>query len=114
MSSEGAALGTALAAVRDATAWLLGRRPEEPDDALAGATPYLRMLGLIIGGWLLGREVLAIPERTSEDGGWLEAKAATFSFYATQLLPQVTGMLPAVVGGAAPLFAIEPKYLAGG
>jgi hypothetical protein len=39
---------------------------------------------------------------------------ATFSFYATQLLPQVTGILPAVVAGATPLFAIEPKYLAGG
>jgi 3-(methylthio)propanoyl-CoA dehydrogenase len=114
MSREAEALGAALAAVRDATAWLLGRRPEEPDDALAGATPYLKMLGLTIGGWLLGREALALPERPTEDGGWLEAKAATFSFYATQLLPQVTGLLPAVVAGAAPLFAIEPKYLAGG
>jgi alkylation response protein AidB-like acyl-CoA dehydrogenase len=114
MSSEAEALGVALAAVRDATAWLLGRRLEEPDHALAGATPYLRMLGSTIAGWLLGREALALPERPSEDGGWLEAKAATFSFFATQLLPQVTGLLPAVVAGAAPLFAIEPQYLASG
>jgi 3-(methylthio)propanoyl-CoA dehydrogenase len=114
MASEAEALEAALAAVRDATAWLLAHRPDEPDDALAGATPYLRMLGLTIGGWLLGREALAVPERTSEDGGWLEAKVATFSFYATQSLPQVTGLLPAVVAGATPLFAIEPKYLAGG
>ncbi len=39
---------------------------------------------------------------------------ATFSFYATQLLPQVTGLTPSVVAGAAPLFTIEPKYMAGG
>ncbi len=114
VASEAEALAAALASVHEATTWLLARRPEEPDDALAGATPYLRMLGFTIGGWLLGREALALRDRDGGDSGWVDAKLATFSFYATQLLPQVTGLLPAVVAGATPLFAIEPKYLAGG
>ena len=62
------------------------RSPEPPH--------YLRMLGFTIGGWLLGREVLALGEREGEDSGWVDAKMATFSFYATQLLPQVTGLTP--------------------
>ncbi len=114
MSSEAEALDSALSSVKVATSWLLTRRPEAPDDALAGATPYLRMLGFTIGGWLLAREALALGEREGEDSGWVDAKTATFSFYATQMLPQVMGLFPSVVAGASPLFSIEPKYMAGG
>ena len=34
----------------------------DPNGALAGATPYLRMAGIVTGGWLLARSALAAAE----------------------------------------------------
>jgi alkylation response protein AidB-like acyl-CoA dehydrogenase len=106
----GARLADANGALRTATDWLLERAGSDPDSVLAGATPYLRMAGLVTGGWLLTRSALAAVELL--DGAaddfpqeFLRNKLVTARFYLTQLLPQVTGLLPAVTAGAADLRA---------
>ena len=43
-------LGDAVESLARATNWLLARLPKEPDAALAGASPYLRMFALSTGG----------------------------------------------------------------
>jgi alkylation response protein AidB-like acyl-CoA dehydrogenase len=52
-------LADAVESLSRATEWLLGRLDNEPDAALAGATPYLRLFGLATGGCLLAKEALA-------------------------------------------------------
>ena len=63
------ALASGVSAVRDATDWIMSHGAAEPNDALAGATPYLRLFGLVVGGWLLARSALAAsrlrPARTA-------------------------------------------------
>ena len=106
------ALADSIEALREATEWLIDQ--EDHRDRLAGATPYLRMMGLTAGGWLMARSAAAAAhrlERSPEDAEFLEAKVATAEFYVSQLLPEARGLLPAAKGGADPLFAIEPKYL---
>ncbi|MFQ5966470.1 MAG: acyl-CoA dehydrogenase C-terminal domain-containing protein [Acidimicrobiia bacterium] len=106
------ALTDAIDALREATEWLIARSDHR--DRLAGASPYLKMLGLTAGGWLMARSAAAAARklRRGDDGaGFLEAKISTAEFYTGQLLPEVRGLLPAVQGGADALFAIEPKYL---
>jgi hypothetical protein len=101
LSEAGAVLGRMLAAGR-------------LDDALAGATPYLRMFGLVTGGWLMARSALAagrLLAAGSGDPAWLEAKLTTARFFCEQLLPQAEGLAPAIGRGAAPLFAITPEML---
>ena len=51
----GARLEAGLAAVQSATGWLIERRGHAQPDALAGATPYLKLLGDVVGGWMLGK-----------------------------------------------------------
>jgi 3-(methylthio)propanoyl-CoA dehydrogenase len=105
------ALATGVSVLREATDWILSRGPAEPNDVLAGATPYLRLSGLVIGGWLMARSALAASRllRTADgaDAAFLREKIATASFYAGQLLPQAAGLLPAVTAGAGPLFRID-------
>ena len=66
---------------------------------------------LVTGGWLLTRSALAAAEllRAGDLGGFttefLEQKLVTARFYATQLLPQAAGLLPAITAGADDLFA---------
>ena len=47
------------------------------------------------------------------DSEFLQAKIETAAFYAEQLLPQVSGLLPATVSGAESLYAIKPERLRG-
>src|SRR5215469_1775699 len=57
--ATGARLGEAVEHLARATQWLLARLEGEPDAALAGATPYLRLFGLAAGGCMLADEALA-------------------------------------------------------
>ena len=94
----GAALTGALVTVRETTDWLLASG--DPNDALAGATPYLQMMGLITEGWLLTRSALAARDAAGFGDDFLHQKVVTARFFATQLLPRVTGLAPAVRAGA--------------
>ncbi|MGH9117599.1 MAG: acyl-CoA dehydrogenase [Acidimicrobiales bacterium] len=128
LASLRAGLADAVDALDEATAYLLGRGAGagsgsgsgSPEDALAGATPYLRMFGTVAGGWLLARQAGAATRLLGTAGGgggydadFLRAKVATARFYAEQLLPEARGLLGAVTAGADDLFAIEPKHLTG-
>ena len=52
-------LAEALTVLADTTGWLLHHGVEDPRNALAGATPYLRMFSLVTGGWVMARQALA-------------------------------------------------------
>ena len=106
-----AALADGVSALREATGWIMSHGLAEPNDALAGATPYLRLFGLVIGGWLLARSALAasrlLPNAGGSDAVFLQDKIGTAQFYTGQLLPQAAGLLPAITAGAGPLFQVD-------
>src|SRR5947209_3489046 len=54
--ATGARLGEAVDDLARATAWLREKLGSEPEAALAGATPYLRLFGLAAGGCMLADE----------------------------------------------------------
>ena len=101
-------LASGLAALETATEWLLNC--EDPNDALAGATPYLELFGTVTGGWLLAKGAVAASEALVEnDDPFLRAKLTTAHFYCSQLLPRAVGLVPSVTAGAGDLFKIDPK-----
>jgi hypothetical protein len=55
----GVRLQEAVESLTRATRWLLARLDKEADQALAGASPYLRLFGLASGGCLLAQQALA-------------------------------------------------------
>jgi len=104
-------LADALAALEQATAWLLAH---PGDDAAAGASPYLRMSGITLGGWLLLRQANAAKALIASGKGdpvLLSAKVATARFFIDQIAPQATALLPAATAGAAPIFALDEDQL---
>ncbi len=97
-----------------ASRWLLEKGAGGSDDGLAGATPYLRLFGTTVGGWLLGKSAVAAQRLLAAGEGdqqFLEAKVVTARFYATQLMPQTQGLLPSIMAGAADLYALSPDAL---
>ena len=57
--TTGAKLRDALGSLERASKWLLERVAANPNEALAGATPYLRLFGATLGGCMLAGEALA-------------------------------------------------------
>jgi alkylation response protein AidB-like acyl-CoA dehydrogenase len=108
-------LEDALAALESATTWLAeGGAAGGADDNAAGATPYLRMFGLTVGGWLLAKQAAAAAQRLAAgegDPAFLNAKIVTARYFAEQFLPQAAALLGPVTRGAATLFAIPEEAL---
>ena len=57
--TTGVKLRDALGSLERTSRWLLERVGSAPNDALAGATPYLRLFGSTLGGCMLAGEALA-------------------------------------------------------
>jgi hypothetical protein len=94
------ALADGVRTLRTATDWLLANGMANPLDALAGATPYLRLFSVVTGAWLMARQALAataaLADASAADKAFYEAKVVSARFFCEQLLPQATGLLPAI------------------
>ncbi len=98
-------------ALGQATEWLLACG--DARDAAAGATPYLRLFGIVAGGYLMSRATLAARMRLAagDDEVFHRAKIATARFYGEQILPQAPGLLGPATRGATTLFEIDAEGL---
>jgi hypothetical protein len=103
----GRRLAAGVAALERATDWILanGGAP-----SLAAATPYLKLAGDVIGGWILGRQAIAAA---GSDDPWLQGKAALARVYASQVLAQAGGLADGLMEGADDLEATAATALAG-
>jgi acyl-CoA dehydrogenase len=98
----GAALAEAVDACESATDYLLGALGSAPQDALAGATPYLRLFGLARGGTALADLALA-AHRLATSGESDPAHAtriATARFFAEHLATGAKGLEHEITEGA--------------
>ncbi|WP_353217898.1 acyl-CoA dehydrogenase [Sandarakinorhabdus sp.] len=103
-------LQDALDAAQTTSVWLAGAN--NPDDVAAGAVPYLRLMGLTLGGWLLAKQ--ALVSRHHPDPVFAAAKRTTARFFAEQLLPQVQALSASAMQGAGLFYAIPEDALAAG
>jgi len=67
----------------------------------AGAVNYLRLAGLVLGGWQLARALLVALERREQDPEFFDAKRVTARFYAEALLPQAQALAASVRSSGA-------------
>ena len=99
-------LDDAVESLSRATTWLIARLPKEPDAALAGASPYLRLFGIATGGCLLAKEALAAIRLGVGAAGPLAVArflAENFAVQAGGLERTVVECAPSVLAGDAAL-----------
>ncbi len=110
----GARLEAGLAAVQSATGWMLERRGHAQPDALAGATPYLKLLGDVVGGWMLAKGALAASERLAAGEGpkdYWRTRIGLARVFSEQVLAQAPALSQAVSQGSIDLFRATPESM---
>lgn len=103
-----APLMEAAAVLRQASRGLLGALNDNPADALAGASPYLKMFGTVLGGWFHLRSARAasiLLEKGEGDAAFLESRIGLAGFYNRQILPGAPALLDAVLAPESDLAA---------
>src|SRR5690625_2377063 len=100
-------LASALEGLEQVTGWMLKTGMSDPNSVLAGATPFLRVWGLVVGGWLMAKSALAAVEVPAQS----KEQLVLARFYAEQLLPQAAGLVGAVTATSRDLFELGDKEL---
>jgi len=104
-----AALAPSLADLQAATMWLAENGPANPDNAGAGAYPYMELVGLVSLGWMWLKMAGAAARAIAVDDGdraFHEAKLATASFYAQRELPLSGALRRQIEAGAETVMAL--------
>ena len=106
-------LSQGVTALTEATDWLLATFPHDMRAAAAGAVPFLKLFGVVAGGWQMGRAALIAKRRLDEgaqDYDFYRAKIGTARFYAEHILPLAQAYKHEIVNGAASVLALEEAH----
>jgi len=109
--TSGAKLRDALASLERTSRWLLDRVASAPNDALAGATPYLRLFGSTLGGCMLAGEALAARD-LGEASGDPERYVTLARFFAENISVQAAALEKTVVDSAEAVNGADAVLLA--
>lgn len=101
-------LGEALTALRSASLWMGEQLQSNPEAALAGATPYLRLFGLTAGGVYLGKGALLAAREANGAG---RNHVALARFFAETQVPMAAGLAMSITDGAESLLSVPTERL---
>ena len=78
-----------------------------------GAVPFLRLFGIVSGGWQMARAALVAKARIDigDDDPYFRTKIATTRFYADHVLAQAPGLAQTVIKGGAGALAVPEECL---
>ncbi|SPE32017.1 Acyl-CoA dehydrogenase [Burkholderiales bacterium] len=103
-----ARLDSAVDAYRDALEYFLRGFEQNVRGAFAGSVPYLKLAGIVLGGWQLARAAL-IAQRTlaAAPDPFYRAKIATARFFSDHVLSTASALLLAIEAGGAGALALD-------
>ena len=110
--TTGAKLRDALGSLDRTSRWLLERIGSAPNDALAGATPYLRLFGSTLGGCMLAGEALA-ARNAGEGNGDPQRYVTLARFFAENVSVQAAALERTVMDSAEAVNGADAVLLAG-
>ena len=103
LAGIGSRLDNAAATVEAVLAWILASPRENAAAVLAGAVPFLRLMGGVCGGWQIARAALAAQARIdagSDEAAYYQGIVELAGFYVTHRLPLALAEADVVLTGA--------------
>jgi alkylation response protein AidB-like acyl-CoA dehydrogenase len=111
--TPGAAFATQLqdsiAQLEKATLWIAANGPQDPEQAAAAATPYLRLMALTVIAYLWSRMATVAAgqlESGEQNVAFLQSKQASARFYFEKLLPETGWLLDDITSGKESIMVI--------
>ena len=108
-----AAIGAQLAqgrqALEEVVDFMVANIKVDVKAVFAGSVPYLRLAGIVLGGWQMARAALIAQAKLDEgsgDAGFYHAKIGTTRFFADHVLSQASSLRASIVGGSAGVMAL--------
>jgi 3-(methylthio)propanoyl-CoA dehydrogenase len=109
-----AATREALGQLRAATESLLAQMTSAPAAAYAVSVPYLKLCGIVFGGWLMARAAHIAAQQLAAgagDASFWRAKLQGARFYGAQTLPQALALARTVRSGGAAVADADAELL---
>ncbi len=103
-------LAKALGHLQQATMWFMQNAIAKHDNAGAGATDYMHLLGLVVLGYMWCQIAAAAHRRlANDDSGRMNAKLVTARFFMERMLPETATHLARIQSGAASLMELPAE-----
>jgi len=95
-------------ALSTASDWILANYDNAPADVHAGSVPFLKLTGIVVGGWLMAKSAAIAVKRLTEGSSddFYKSKLATASYFAAHQLPFAAAYSAEMTGGAASVFGL--------
>jgi 3-(methylthio)propanoyl-CoA dehydrogenase len=93
-------LGDGISALSDCVEWIVDNFQRDIKAVHAGAVPFLKLMGIVCGGWQMARAALAAKKLLaagSGDAAFLEAKIVSARFFGDHVMSQAGGLRDTVV-----------------
>ncbi len=98
------------AALEEVVGYVVANIKSDVKAVFAGSVTYLKLAGIVLGGWQMARAALAAQKRLDAgegDASFYRAKIGTARFFADHILSQAPGLRTSIVDGAAGVLALE-------
>ena len=109
-------LSAGVQAVSSSVDFILENAGKDPNSAFAGAVPFLKLMGIVAGGWQMARSALICESKLKNNQGdqsFNQAKISTARFFGDHVLSQAPGLAVTVTSGAGSVMALtEEQFLA--
>jgi len=96
--------------LQSATMWLAQNGLANPNNAGAGATDYLRMMGIVVVGWMWARMAQAAQTRLTSNpsnGDFYKGKVTAARYWMERMLPECPMLLERIQAGSETLMAFN-------
>jgi hypothetical protein len=102
-------LEAASTALDEVVTYVVANSKSDIKGVFAGSVLYLKLAGIVLGGWQMARAALVAEQKLKAGDGdakFYHAKIATARFFADHVLSQAAGYRSAIVDGSAGVLAL--------
>jgi acyl-CoA dehydrogenase len=100
--------------LQQATLWLAQHGMANPNDAGAGAVDYLRMMGIVVTGWMWARMAKIAQEKLAggtDNKKFYEDKLISARYWMERLIPECPMLFERIQAGSEAIMAYDPEMI---